>query len=232
MKTILITGSNRGIGLELVRQYAQEADTHIFAACRTPENAGKLATLANAYQGQIQILPLDVSRVESIQAMAEQLATLTPQLDILINNAAVNPKEGRHLGQINMDAYLDVLRVNVVSPVMVVQALRGLLGRGSKIINISSQRGSLAGRQDGGDYVYPTSKAALNMNTRALANDLGPEGIITISLDPGWVKTDMGGLGARLTPEQSIHGIRQVIGALTDKDNGAYLAWDGTTHPW
>lgn len=235
MQRILITGTNRGIGLEMVRQYAQRADTHVFAACRRPDDAADLNALAVQYPDSVTIIPLETTDQNSINAAAEKVAALVDGLELLINNAAVNPPRPKQLfGEMTAEMMLSTLHVNAVAPLMVAQAFAPLLKAGTqaKIVNISSGLGSLTRKTTGGLYGYGPSKAALNMVTRGLAADLKPFGITTISLHPGWVQTDMGSPEADLTPAQSVEAILKVVDGLAEKDNGTYLRWDGEALPW
>ncbi|GAB4341022.1 MAG: SDR family oxidoreductase [Phototrophicales bacterium] len=228
MMRIVITGANRGIGLELVRQYAQRDDVTVFAACR--HSSAELTALES---NRVMIIPLEVTDTASIQQAVAQVQARVSGLDVLINNAGINPS-GQQLTQIEPDTMLTVYHVNTVAPLMLVKAFWTLLKNGQqpKIINISSSMGSLAGRTYGGNYAYCASKAALNMVSRGLAADLKQDAITVLALDPGWVQTDMGGQGATLTPQQSAAGILNVIDHLTLQDSGAFLRWDGSQHAW
>lgn len=235
MQRILITGTNRGIGLEMVRQYAQRPNTLIFAACRNPSEAAELNALASQYPGRVIVIQLEVTDQESISAAAEKVAGKVDGLDLLINNAAINPSRPKQLfGEMTAEMMLSILHVNSVAPLMVVQAFAALLKAGvqAKVVNISSGLGSMTRKLTGGLYGYSPSKAALNMVTRGLAADLKPYGITTISLHPGWVQTDMGSAEADLTPAESVGALLKVVDGLTEKDNGIYLRWDGEALPW
>ncbi|MBZ0299767.1 MAG: SDR family oxidoreductase [Anaerolineae bacterium] len=235
MQRILITGSNRGIGLELARQYAARG-AQVFATCRDPQSADQLHALAQAHADRVHLVALDTGHPESIAEAASTIHAQTDGLDVLINNAAINPRDDRlrAFGQLEPDPILDVLRVNSIGPVLVTQAFADLLRRGNsaRVVNISSGAGSLEQQANGCGYTYHASKAALNMFTRCLAGTLQADGIITIVLNPGWVKTDMGGPNATLEAEQSIRGILDVIDRLTIDDNGAFCQWDGKRLPW
>jgi NAD(P)-dependent dehydrogenase (short-subunit alcohol dehydrogenase family) len=235
MARIFITGANRGIGLELVRQYLEQSDNQVFAACRQPDQATDLHQLAAQHPAQLHIIPLEVTDDAARQQAVQLVRQHTDALDILINNAAINPPGSRQtLQTIDTDGMLYTLNINSVAPLMMTQAFLDLLKKGNqpRLINISSDMASLTGKDYGGDYAYCTSKAALNMITRGLAVDLRREGIIAICLDPGWVQTDMGGKDASLTPAESVQGIVQVITKLTPSQAGSYLRWNGTILPW
>lgn len=232
MRHILITGANRGLGLELTRQTLTEGE-RVFATCRLPEEARALHSMADEHPDRLSILPLDVTDEASIITAEEMVRTQADHLDILINNAGVNPR-GERLGDLEAETLLHTFHVNSVGPMMVTQQFLDLLraGERSKIVNISSQMGSLIQKKSGGSYSYCTSKAALNMLTRALAFDLRSEGIIVVAMHPGWVRTDMGGNHAPLSPVESVSGMLRVIDRLRPADTGRFLTWRGRKHPW
>ncbi len=236
MERILITGSNRGIGLELVRQYLKRDNTHVFATCRTPDAAAELQKLAAQYADRLQIIALEVTSADSIAASVAAVKAQTDGLDILINNAAINPETEREqtFGKLDAEAMLHVLNVNAVAPIMVAQAYADLLRNGNnpRLINVSSGAGSLERQANSRGFTYQASKAALNMFSRSLANSLSDDGVITIMLNPGWVITDMGGPNANLQPAESALGILKVVDNLTAADNNTFLQWDGATLPW
>ncbi len=238
MERVLITGANRGIGLELTRQYAARG-AQVFALCRQPQQAQALNAIAAAHPGQISVLPLELRDPASIQAAAQAVQAQTDALDLLINNAGINPPgTTQSLETATAETLLDVLHVNSAAPVLVTQALLPLLKAGgrevhpARVVNISSQMGSITNKASGGYYAYCTSKAALNMISRAMGHDLRPYGIVALALDPGWVQTDMGGSGAPLTPEESAAGILRVLDSLSLNDAGTYRRWNGESLPW
>ncbi|HLV34713.1 MAG TPA: SDR family oxidoreductase [Spirillospora sp.] len=234
MQRVLITGSNRGIGLELARQYAQRG-AMVFATCRSPQSADELNALAHQHE-HMRVVQLDAGDPASIAAAADAVRAQVDGLEVLINNGAVNPRDDRvrTFGQLEPEPILDVLRINAIGPILVAQAFADLLRRGdrARVVNISSGAGSLTRQANGCGYTYNASKAALNMFSRCLAGTLKSDGIVTIMLNPGWVRTDMGGSGANLSVEQSAQGIINVTEKLTMDDNGAFLQWDGQTLPW
>ncbi|MCB9455467.1 MAG: SDR family oxidoreductase [Anaerolineaceae bacterium] len=235
MDRIFITGANRGIGLELVRQYLGEDTSRIFATARQPQAAGELQALVAAHPGRLTLIPLEVTDEAAIAQAAQTVAGQVEALDILINNAAMNPPEDTQtLDGISVETMLRTLHVNTAAPLMIVKELLNWLrnGHNPRIINISSEMGSLAERTYGADYAYCASKAALNMVTRGLAADLRRDKITVIALDPGWVQTDMGSPEADLTPQESAHGIRAVAESLTLAQTGQFLRWDGQQNPW
>jgi len=238
MARVLITGAGRGIGLELARQCVERGD-RVLAGCRAPERAPELRALTDQLPQSISILPLDVADAASLTAAVRQAHQEVEGLDILINNAAVNPGdsslEGPDGARLLDDARtLAVWNTNAVAPVRVAQALNALLARGerSRVVNISSGAGSLASTTRGGDYAYGASKAALNMMTRTYTWNVRDEGVTAVVIDPGWVKTDMGGPDAQLTPEESARGLLRVIDGLTPSDAGQFFRYDGANVPW
>ena len=236
MERILITGSNRGIGLELVRQYINRNDTQVFATCRTPDEAKELQQLAQQHPDRLHIIALEVTDANSITASVAAVSTKTDALDLLINNAAINPSTDRErtFGKLDAEAMLHVLNVNAVAPIVVAQAYADLLRKGNnpRVVQMSSGAGSLEQQANSRSYTYQASKAALNMFSRCLANSLADDDMITIMLNPGWVVTDMGGPNANLQPEESVAGILNVVDNLTAADNNTFLQWDGATLPW
>jgi NAD(P)-dependent dehydrogenase (short-subunit alcohol dehydrogenase family) len=226
---ILITGASRGLGLELVRQYL-ETGAQVFAAARQPAE-GELARLAPEHGQQLTLIPLDVTRDDQRQAAVETVQSVAGALDVLVNNAGSNAK-GVGLGAYTDARMLELMHVNAVAPIMIGQAFLGLLGRGTaaKLINVSTQVGSFTWNQTGTSPMYAASKAALNMYTRAFAREA--KGVTTIAVHPGWVKTDMGGPSATLTPAESARSLRRLIARLTPGDNGQFFNHDGSPHPW
>lgn len=232
MRRVLITGASRGLGLEFARQLAAGGD-YIFAGCRDPQKAGDLTKLAEKYPNQMTVLTMDVTNEKSIDTSVEIVHSYVDSLDILINNAGVNP-ENENPANLYSETMLHSFHVNAVAPMIVAQRFFELLKLGDhpKIINISTIMGSLQMKNSGGDYSYCSSKAALNMLTKALAFDLRIEGILVIALHPGWVQTDMGGSDATIKPSESVRGMLNVIDSLKETDTGKFLTYEGKEHPW
>ena len=230
--TYLVTGANRGIGLEFARQLAARGD-HVIATTRDPEKAGELELLGE--RGNVRVMMLDASDAESIDRLSHALEARP--IDVLINNAGVS-SETRTLGAVSFEALEKVFRVNAHAPLMVTQKLMENLraGRRKTIVHISSQLASitnnLAPGGGGSSYGYRGSKAALNMMNACLANELRGEGMISVVLHPGWVQTDMGGANAHLTPSESVTQMIGVIDALGPLDSGRFLNFDGKALPW
>ena len=222
--TMLVTGANRGLGLEFARQYAA-AGWQVIGTARKPDEAKELEAL------DVRVIPLDVTNQESVDRMAAELAD--QPIDLLINNAGIFPRVGK-IDEIDFDDYSRTLAVNTVGPVRVTRALLPNLRQGQlKIIaGLSSNLGSIAENERGNFYGYRESKAGLNMFTKTLAAELGPEGFICVVLTPGWVQTDMGGPNAPLQPADSISGMKAVLDKLTPADNGSFWSYDGSQMPW
>ena len=241
LRRILITGANRGIGLDLVGRYLEREDSLIFATCRHPENAKALQTLAGNYPQRLRVLQLDVTDEAGIYQTLESIQSQVDGLELLINNAGsypggVDAQEGSSaiFGSLEMGAMVEVFHVNAVAPVIIAQAAASLLrqGKDARVINVSSDAGSITKREHGCNYSYPASKAALNMLTRCLAGDFRDANVVVISIHPGWIQTDMGGTQAPRTLEDTIPGMMQVINGLSMADSGAFFNWDGTRIPW
>ena len=238
MEHIVITGANRGLGLEFTRQYLEQG-AHVFAGCRQPEAAISLHTLQARYPQRLSMVALDVADADAIRRAHDMVHSQTESIDILINNAGIYSSHGgdeplERLGRLSFEDALTVLRVNAVAPLLVAQQFLGLLraGRGAKLINISSGYGSVSANTGGFPYYYSASKAALNMFMRTLAADAKRWGITTVLLDPGWVSTDMGGPGAPLAPEKAVGAMLRLIDALTPRHNGRFLTWQGDKQDW
>lgn len=224
-KTVLITGANRGLGLEFAKQYSA-AGWKVIGTSRTPEKATDLAAL------EVEIVQLDVADGASVAAMA---ATLEGRpIDLLINNAGMANRDGMDFEKMGFDGVERVLAVNTVGPMRVTRALLPNLraGDGKQIVHITSGLGSIEENTGGGFYGYRESKAALNMFNRSLAMDYKDEGFTCVVMSPGWVRTDMGGPEANLSPEESITGMKKVIESLTIEDTGSFQSWDGENRKW
>lgn len=227
---VLITGANRGIGLEFVRQFAGRGDV-VYATARNPDGASALNALAQAHPA-LRVLTLDQSDPASVAALAETLADA--QLDVLVNNAGVFPQSGG-LEALDWDMMRQGFEINTLGPLQVSIALLGCLRAGGRrvIANISTQMGSIGDNTSGGSYAYRASKAALNMVTRSMAHDLSGEGFTAMVIHPGWVQTDMGGPNAKITTEQSVSGMIALLDAATpDTHSGRFFAWSGGELPW
>lgn len=229
----LVTGANRGIGLEFVRQLLARGD-RVVATCRHPGKATELNTLAGDYPGRLHVLPLDITEPKSHARLASELPLVlgdAGKLDLLVNNAGVL-HSGERFGQIRADTLVDSFRTNAMGPFLLVQALASLFADAARIANISSQLGSIAAVTRFGTPSYSISKAAQNMATAQLASALRERGIVVVALHPGWVQTEMGGDGAMLAIPDSVRGLLAVIAALDLESSGRFLDWRGESLPW
>ena len=232
MNRILITGANRGLGLELVRLCAARGDL-VFAGSRSPEHDIELKDLSAQFRGRVSILPLEITDTVSLDQCLRQVRSEVDALDMLINNAAINA-EGETLRTFDAEKAAQQWMVNAVGQILVAQKFLDLLKAGTdpKIINVTSEAGSISTMNHFRGYYYFGSKAAMNMFSRSMAWDPDTAGIITIALHPGWVRTDMGGSNADLSVTESAEGILKVIANLTHEDNGKFYTWDGKEYPW
>jgi NAD(P)-dependent dehydrogenase (short-subunit alcohol dehydrogenase family) len=229
MLTILITGSNRGIGLELARQYAAAGDT-VFASCRAPDSADALNRLASQSEGRVIVQAMDVTDGASIADAAKAVGDRP--IDILINNAGIMGGEDQSLDGVDSDDWVEALKVMTIGPLRVARAFLDNLrkAKNPKIAIMTSQMGATTWPM-GGSYSYGSAKAAVNRVGIALALDLKDQVIVSL-IHPGWVRTDMGGPNADIAPEESAAGIRKVIAALTKAESGKFRKWNGDIHPW
>jgi len=229
---ILISGANRGIGLELTRLCALRGD-RVFAGCRAPEQASALKEISAKHPGLVSILPLEITDAKSVSRCLERVNAETDALDILINNAAIF-SSGETIRTFDAEKAAKQWWVNAVGQMLVAQKSLDLLKAGTapKIVNVTSESGSVSTMEHFRGYYYFGSKAAMNMFSRCMAWDPETAGIITIALHPGWVRTDMGGADADLSVTESAEGILNVIAALTPEDNGKFYTWNGKEYPW
>ena len=234
----LVTGANRGLGLEFVRQLLARGD-HVIAACRHPGKATELNRLAGEHPGRLHVLPLDVADEKSRNAFARELPLVLRQaqddrtdgIDLLVNNAGVL-HSGERWGSVSEANLADSLRTNAMGPFLLTQALASQFADGATVANISSGMGSIGDDPDFHSPSYRISKAALNMATRMLAKALEARGIPVIALCPGWVKTDMGGSSAQITPAESVSALLQVIDAASMERSGGFFDRLGKPMPW
>ena len=227
MPSVLITGANRGLGLEFPRQYAADG-WRVFAACRDPAGARDLA----AVEGDVSAETLDVDDGPQVAALANKLSG--QPIDVLINNAGIYGPKDVTRDTVVYDAWGQVFRTNAMSPLAVSAAFAANVAQGGqkKIITLSSIMGSIAENDSSGDFIYRSSKAAVNAVMKSLAGDLKSEGITVVVLHPGWVRTDMGGPDASIEAPESVTGMRAVIAGLKESDSGRFLNYDGTEIPW
>lgn len=228
--TILITGANRGIGLEFVRRFAAD-DWQVIACCRDPAAAGELQTLAQTASG-IEIYALDVTDYPRMQALAAELAGRP--IDILLSNAGIYGPKGVAFGDVDPRSWREVLEVNTIAPLMLAQAFVDSVAASERklIAVISSKVGSIADNGSGGSYAYRSSKSAVNQVVKSLSIDLADRGISTISLHPGWVLTDMGGPNAEIDTVESVSGLAGILQAAGPAQNGHFIEYNGDPIPW
>ncbi len=227
MKTVMVTGSNRGIGLELVRGYAADG-ARVLACCRNPQSAEALQEIAAKSNGRVTLHQLNVTRPEDITVLSQALGNMP--IDILINNAGISG--GKEM-EVDYGEWEAALRVNTIGPYRMSTAFRANLAASTekKLATISSQMGSIASNT-GGRTAYRASKAAVNQVMKGLANEYRGDGIIVIILHPGWVRTDMGGPQAAVSPQDSARGLISIIERSDLKDSGKFVDYQGRELPW
>uniref|UniRef100_A0A023F2E8 Putative short-chain dehydrogenase n=1 Tax=Triatoma infestans TaxID=30076 RepID=A0A023F2E8_TRIIF len=247
MKSILITGSNRGIGLGLIKALIKDKTTpkHIIATCRNPEEATELQNLAESNKN-INILQLDVQHFDSFGEFANNVSKIVKDegLNVLINNAGISHKFLR-IGLIKPEPMIEAFTVNCVSPIIMAKEMLPFLKQAAvnnnklpigvhraAIINISSTLGSIADNVEGGFYPYRCSKAALNAATKSLSIDIQPYKILATCLHPGWVKTRMGGSKAPLEVDDACKQIISTIKNFSSEHNGRFYTYDGKELNW
>ncbi|CAH2074696.1 unnamed protein product, partial [Iphiclides podalirius] len=244
MKTVLITGANRGLGLGMVNYLTKQKKAEkIFATCR---NASEDLTKLSEEHTNLHILHLDVKDLKSFGDFATQIHQLLGNqgLNVLVNNAGVSTKFTK-LSLVKEEQLLENFTVNTVAPIMLTKALLPFLKQAADnnsdkpvganraaVINISSVLGSIAKNDQGGFYPYRCSKAALNAATKSMGHDLKKDQILVACIHPGWVRTDMGGKNAPLDVDTSISGIFNTISKLGEPDSGKFLQYDGNELPW
>ncbi|CAG9859605.1 unnamed protein product [Phyllotreta striolata] len=247
MKSILITGCNRGLGLGLVRKLVTEQTSPkcIMVTCRNLEKATELQEIANK-NSNVHILQLDVQKTETFDKFFENVEKLVKDdgLNVLFNNAAYSPKSTR-INFVKTEQMLQTFSINTVGPLMLTKALLPLLQKAasknsnqplginrSAVINMSSYLGSISLNNIGGLYPYRCSKAALNMVTKTLSVDLKKDGILVTAIHPGWVKTDLGGSNAPMDVDTSVNSIINLMKILSVEHNGAFYTWEGKPMDW
>ncbi len=234
MSTVLITGANRGLGLEFARQYAADG-WEVIATSRNPDKGEDLQQLLKR-NNKVSLQALDVTSGKSVEALARAVGGRA--IDLLILNSAIYARKGTKIGEIDFDAWREALETNLVGAVRVAEALleNVAASKRKQIAAISTGMGSMQALQStigfGAAYQYRTSKAALNMAMSILAKELEPRGISVVIFDPGWVQTDMGGANAALTPQESIGGMRTVLAGDPMLLTGKFVGYDGRPRPW
>ena len=225
--TVLITGANRGLGLEFVKQYALD-NYEVIACTRKINKKDDLHRLQASFEN-ISIHTLDVENFLSIDQFAK---TLKKPIDILINNAGLYPNSS--FDHINYEAWLNAFKINALAAFKMVKAFLPNLKKGElkKIASLTSKMGSIDDNSGGGEYLYRSSKTALNMVMKSLSIDLKPHDMSLITLHPGWVRTDMGGPNGLIDVDESVTGMKRQIDKLSIKTTGQFIAYDGKKIPW
>ncbi len=225
--TILITGANRGLGLQFAKQYADDG-WRVHATCRDPDAAEALNAAAS---DRLTVRRLDVCDGDQVGALARALAG--EPIDVLLNNAGVIGDRGA-FGATDYAVWHETLGTNTLAPMRMAEAFADHVAASARkqMVFVSSRMGSIGDNGSGGSYVYRSSKAALNAVVKSLSIDLAARGVTAVAFHPGWVSTDMGGASATIAPAESVGGMRAVIERLTPADNGRFLDYDGSEIPW
>lgn len=227
MKTVFISGANRGLGLEFVRQL-NAMGYRTLAGCRNPQNAIELKKTIKIEN----IIHIDTGDQQSIKVAVANVRQRIDQLSILINNAGIGYESDQSINAVEYDKMLETFKVNTIGPLLIAKEFEPLLSRGSIVINISSLMGSISDNKSGGRYSYRISKAALNMVSKNMSIDWADKGIIILNMHPGWVRTDMGGSKAPLSKKISVRGMIDVIKKVKEQDSGKFINYDGAELPW
>jgi NAD(P)-dependent dehydrogenase (short-subunit alcohol dehydrogenase family) len=233
IRIALVTGANRGLGLEFVRRLLARGD-RVLAACRHPGKAGDLNLLAGRHPGRLHVLPLDVADETSRSAFVGELALVLgddPRIDLLVNNAGVL-HSGERWGQVRETALEDSFRTNAIGPFLLTQSLASRIADHGKVAFLSSVMGSIGARREFRSPSYCASKAALDMLAMQVAHALAPRGIAVAVLHPGWAQTDMGGAGADVTAADSVAGLLRQIDAADASLPLQLRDWRGETIAW
>ena len=229
---ILVTGASRGLGLEFVRQALARGDA-VLAGVRHPQRSSALQELSGAYPGRLHTLALDVADSASFAHFADRVAERVPGLDLLINNAGILAR-GEAFGSLQAANFIDAFNTNALGPLLLTQALTPLLQRGidPRVLNLSSDLGSMT--HTAGFYLpsYCVSKAALNMVGVLLSHALAEHGVRVLNMHPGWVRTDMGGDGAQLDASDVVESIFKTLVALPRGTTGVFIDRHGAALPW
>ena len=230
MTNVLITGANRGLGLGFVKSFL-EKNVNVICTTRNISGSKELLEYKKKHPDNLEILELDLVKENSENTLSDLLSD--KPIDILINNAGVG-NSNQHFGSVSSKAWVEVLKVNLIAPLMITQSIIENVKKSSakKIYFLSSQLGSIKENTSGGMYIYRSSKTSLNQVVKSLSVDLKAHGITVVSLHPGWVKTDMGGPNAPVSIEESIEGMMKVIKATDIRDTGRFLNYDGRELPW
>jgi NAD(P)-dependent dehydrogenase (short-subunit alcohol dehydrogenase family) len=243
MKIALVTGAYKGLGLEWCRQLGKQGYKVILTA-RDFEKAQEAAEILNEQELVIYPKALEVTDEKQIQEIADWAKEMFGRIDLIVNNAGINPKDytdksrmvkAFNLNDLDAKEVLDVLHINSIAPLLIVKHFRQLLNKSDNpiVINISSWLGSVTNLTFGGHYGYVGSKNLLNVLNKSMANELKQDNIICVNVNPGWVQTDMGGGKAQFTTEQAVTNIlTNIVSKVSIADSGKFLNYDGNEHPW
>jgi NAD(P)-dependent dehydrogenase (short-subunit alcohol dehydrogenase family) len=231
MEVILVTGANRGIGLALTKVLL--AGGHVvIAGCRRPDHATQLSQLVLSHPETLDLIECNLDSEQELRLAVEDSLNRRKKLDVLVNNAGIMPEAGNEsILNIDLDLFWRAFNTNVLGTARVIRAFYPLLAQSERprIVNVSSGLGSISTREGHDHYAYSASKAALNMLTRTIANELGPKGVTTVAISPGWVRTEMGGEQATLSPEESAQTLAEAIQKIGPELNGEFLDRNGRT---
>ena len=230
MARILITGANRGLGLEFVERYLESGDD-VMASYRNEDSSFDLIKMSNE-RSNLKLLQLDVSSNKSLNSFAENLGD--SPIDIFINNAGVYGPRNSSFGNVDEENWIPAIKINAIAPILLTQLIIKNIKSGAdkKLIYITSKMGSIDDNKGGGAYVYRSSKTALNAVVKSLSVDLENEGMTVALIHPGWVKTDMGGPNALIDKDTSVRGMIEVISNLDISSTGNFYNYDGSIIPW
>jgi NAD(P)-dependent dehydrogenase (short-subunit alcohol dehydrogenase family) len=231
MSTILITGTSRGIGLELTKIFA-ENNWNVIACCRRPKKADKLRELAENYSN-IEIYKLDVEDFDEIEALKETLKG--KNIDMLLNNAGTyGCNNGQLFGNIDNKSFKETFKINTLAPLKMCETFIDEVENSNKKIMavVTSMMGSITLNEDGKEFIYRVTKCAANMVVKCMANTLKDKKITVLAIHPGWVKTDMGGKNAPVLPEDSARGIYHLLISVNESNTGKFLDFQGNELPW
>jgi len=236
MATVLITGTNKGLGYEFVRQYLK-LGYKVIATCRSISNASNLANLKSTFLKQLSLIEMDLSDSASIKSLSKTLKG--EPIDILISNAATNVgyisnKEKNVFGEIDEYIWMDVFKLNCIMPLVIAQELKEniLNGVEKKLVFMSAKTASIEDNKSGGMYMNRSARTALNQVVRSLSIDLKKDNVKILAMSPGWVKTDSGGEGALIDTKTSVTGMISVIRKLELKSSGSFIDYKGDKIPW
>jgi NAD(P)-dependent dehydrogenase (short-subunit alcohol dehydrogenase family) len=231
MPTVMITGANRGLGFEFAKQYAA-GGWCVFAACRHPTSSESLRLLAEGSKGLVEVVTMDVTDLRSVKQAAAQVGD--GAIDVLINSAGIAGKPGQRAGNVDYESWATVLNVNTMGPLRVTETFIDHLARGERklAVTITSGMGSVTDNTSGGSIAYRSSKAVVNMVMRSVAIDFASRGVACVLVNPGWVKSDMGGPGASLTPTESVTALKRLIETLGPAQSGKFFNYDGQEYSW